>query len=63
MQVMTYDEMRRIDGGREASCARSAIAWGLSEAALIGALIAGGPVGLAAVGMGVALWGMMYACG
>lgn len=62
MQVMTYDEMRRLNGG-DVICAAAAIGFTAAEIGLAAAIPTGGwGLVVASVGMGASLLGMMYGC-
>lgn len=62
MQVMTYDEMRQLNGG-DVICAAAAIGFTAAEIGLAAAIPTGGwSLVVASVGMGASLLGMMYGC-
>jgi hypothetical protein len=62
MQTMTYDEMRKLNGGKYA-CAISTIGWAAAEYGMIAGFASGGiGFGIAVVGMAAGLYGMMASC-
>jgi len=63
MQVMTYDEMRQLEGGLTVLCAASTIGWAAAEWGIISGFATGGiGFGIAVVGMAAGLYGMMASC-
>ena len=63
MQVMTYDEMRQLNGG-DVACAVAVVGLAAAEIGLVLGFATGGlGFGLAVIGMAASLYGLMAGCG